>query len=348
MRHIKKIILIPIFLIVFLFLDISHKVEAEGMDFSVEAILPDNQVDVNESYFDLLVRPNSNQTLSFKVANLSDKPSQISIDLNPGWTNQNGVLSYSKTDKKTDESMAYPITQLIKDNNKLVELKPFEEKIVNFELVTPTNEFDGIIVGGFIFKKIKENNRLNKNTSEVVIDNDIQLVKGIKLSENNKKIPEVLNIKEAKAGVVNYRNAFILNFQNSQPRFIRDINVQMVVKKENSNDVLISENKKINSMAPNSNVDLPIIYQEEIKPGNYVMEIDLQTTELKEHKALKFEVTKKEYKEIKNELIKTGSHRRPNYKLIIIVSIVLMILVLVGLLISLTKGRSKKRCKRKK
>ncbi|MBO0437452.1 DUF916 domain-containing protein [Vagococcus fluvialis] len=345
MRQNKKIMVFQLFFIIFFLFSLGQRVNAEGMDFSVEAILPENQVDIDKSYFDLKVTPNSQQELSFKVSNLSEKNSKIEVTLNPGWTNQNGVLSYAETDKKVDESMSFPITQLIKENKKVIELKPLEEKIVNFKLEIPKKEFDGVIVGGFVFKKLTTNKSQETQKTEVVLKNDIQLVKGIQLTENSKIIPEALNIKSAKAGIVNYRNAFILNFQNPQPRFIRDIDVKISVRKEKKKDVLISEEKKINSMAPNSNVDLPVVYKEAIKPGKYVMEIELITGGLKEHKNLKFEVLKKDYKEIKKELIETGSYEKSNNNTLTLILIGFVIFILLIVVILWINGRRGKKCK---
>lgn len=343
MHRDKKRMVFQFFFVIFLLFGLGQRVNAEGMDFSVEAILPENQVDTDKSYFDLKVTPNSHQELLFKVSNLSEKNSEIEITLNPGWTNQNGVLSYANTDKEIDESMSFPITQLIKENKKVVELKPLEEKIVSFKLETPKKEFDGVIVGGFVFKKLTTNKAQETEKAEVVLKNDIQLVKGIQLIETSKIIPEVLTIKSARAGVVNYRNAFILNFQNPQPRFIRDIDIKMTVKKEKKDDILIAEEKRINSMAPNSNVDLPVVYKEEIKPGKYVMDIELTTEELKEHKSLKFEVLEKDYKEIKKELIETGSYKKSSFNKIYLILIMVLLLLLIGLLILWIMGRKRKK-----
>lgn len=338
----KKKILFKILFILLIFFSINQKTKAEGMDFLVEAILPENQVDSEESYFDLKVEPEKQQDLSFRLINLSEKQSIITIKLNPGWTNQNGVLSYSNMDKKIDESMEFPITDLISESEKKIKLEPLEEKIVSFTLKTPKRKFDGVIVGGFVFKKEKEDDLEGSKTSEVIINNDIQLVKGIQLSETENSVSEKINIKSAKAGIINYRNAFILNFQNPQPRFIRDISVQMTIKKQNSGEVLVSEEKKISSMAPNSNVDLPVMYEEEIKPGKYVMEINLITNELKKQKELNFEVTKKEYKEIKKELIETTySDKKNNYYWVM--TIIVLAIIILCLIIFLFKIWRKKK-----
>ncbi|MGO2266746.1 MAG: DUF916 domain-containing protein [Vagococcus salmoninarum] len=168
------------------------KSSAAGMPFTVDAILPDNQVTLDNTFFDLKVKPSQQQELEFEVSNTADRDIKIAIDLNPGWTNQNGVLSYAQTDKKVDESLKTPITKLIKDSTRTIYLEKGETKSVYFTLNVPSEEFLGIIIGGFTFKEVQKDDEKKNTSNDVVIKNEIQLVKGIRIRESDQEILEKL------------------------------------------------------------------------------------------------------------------------------------------------------------
>ncbi len=72
MNKIKAIIAIIIALV----LVRGSEVQAKTMDYSVNPILPENQVKKGVSYFDLLLEPDKQQTLEVELENLTEKSKQ--------------------------------------------------------------------------------------------------------------------------------------------------------------------------------------------------------------------------------------------------------------------------------
>lgn len=278
------------------------KSSAAGMPFTVDAILPDNQVTLDNIFFDLKVKPSQQQELEFEVSNTADRDIKIAIDLNPGWTNQNGVLSYAQTDKKVDESLKTPITKLIKDSTRTIYLEKGETKSVYFTLNVPSEEFLGIIIGGFTFKEVQKDDEKKNTSNDVVIKNEIQLVKGIRIRESDQEILEKLTINSAKAQLISYKRAFTINVQNPQPDFARDITLKIDVYKGKSKKPIVSEEKIIPSMAPNSSTDLPVFYDEALKSGEYRLKVNVKTPKFKTEAVRNFNVSHQKAKKLNKEV----------------------------------------------
>ncbi|WP_052008514.1 DUF916 domain-containing protein [Listeria aquatica] len=73
---------------------------AADMNYSVRAIIPDNQVDKTKTYFDLRMKPGQKQKLTLHFENNADEKVQIEVSPNTATTNRNGVIDYSSSKKK--------------------------------------------------------------------------------------------------------------------------------------------------------------------------------------------------------------------------------------------------------
>ena len=156
----KKFLIICIFICSTLF--ISTKVDAASMGYSVKANIPENQIDKDKSYFDLKMKPNEEQAITLTVSNSSEEKIELNIVPNNAKTNQNGVIDYSEENLKKDNSQVYSLTDIISGKQKIA-LNPGETKEVSFQLKMPSEEIDGIVLGGFyIYKEDTD----SKNTSE--------------------------------------------------------------------------------------------------------------------------------------------------------------------------------------
>jgi hypothetical protein len=59
---------------------------AEGADYSVKAVLPDNQLDREKSFYDLRMKPGQKETIQLQVNNYSDKEQTYNISVNTAQT----------------------------------------------------------------------------------------------------------------------------------------------------------------------------------------------------------------------------------------------------------------------
>jgi len=241
---------------------------AATMEYSVKANLPENQLNKNLSYFDLKMSPGNKQTITITVSNTSDRKMELMIETNTATTNQNGVIDYSKADSKKDSSLKYAFSDLISPSQKVI-LEANETKTLPFTIKMPEKSLDGVILGGFyIYEVIQE----DKKTSDksVQINNEFSYVIGVKLTETNKLVTPELQLNKVKPELLNYRNAVTANLQNIKPVIINNLTVDARITKEGEKKVLHQTKKQSLSMAPNSNFDFPISWDnQEFEPGKY-------------------------------------------------------------------------------
>ena len=101
---------------------------ANQFNFSVKAILPENQAS-KASYFDILMAPGQEQTLSVELSNSTDKTVTVEQGLASATTNLNGVVEYSPNKIKPDASLKYNMKDYVKLDQEIV-LAPKTTKTV--------------------------------------------------------------------------------------------------------------------------------------------------------------------------------------------------------------------------
>jgi len=100
LKKMKKNIVLTLLATITLFIPIMKPVMAEEGDngannVSVSTNIPDNQIDKNQTYFDLLMEPGKEQELEVVLRNNTDKEVTMLADVNTAITNDNGVVDYS-------------------------------------------------------------------------------------------------------------------------------------------------------------------------------------------------------------------------------------------------------------
>lgn len=85
-----------------LFMSFSMRVSAEEnpSNVAISAVIPDNQIDKNKTYFDLLMTPGEEQELEVVLTNSSDEAITMESSVNSAITNDNGVVDYSQAKPK--------------------------------------------------------------------------------------------------------------------------------------------------------------------------------------------------------------------------------------------------------
>ncbi|MDZ5759997.1 DUF916 and DUF3324 domain-containing protein [Carnobacterium maltaromaticum] len=315
--------------------------KADTMAYSVKADIPENQIDKAKTYFDLKMTPGQKQEITLTVRNSGEEEMSIFITPNNATTNQNGVIDYSEEKTKKDSSLKFPLTSIISGKQE-VKLKAGETKQVPFTIQMPETEYDGDILGGFYIQKKDESDDDTKNQS-VQIKNQYSYVIGIRLNETDTAVMPKIKLNQIKPALQNYRTAVTANLQNTEATIINDLDINASVTKQDSQTVLHETNKKGLSMAPNSNFDYPITWDnEQLVPGKYTVHIKAKSGEQDWNFDKNFEIKA----EVSNKLNKEAVDivkSEPNWILIIIVIIGVVILVGGLLVFLIIKNEKKKR-----
>lgn len=116
--------------------------------FTVQAVLPDNQINDRVGYYQLLMTPEQKQTIQVKIINTSDKKQTYKVEVINAATNKNGLITYDERDKKPDASMKLPIANVAKPKNKEVSVDAYTEGKADIDIQMPAESFQGILLGG--------------------------------------------------------------------------------------------------------------------------------------------------------------------------------------------------------
>lgn len=196
MNKIKAIIAIIIALV----LVRGGEVQAKTMDYSVNPILPENQVKKGVSYFDLLLEPDKQQTLEVELENLTEKKQTIKVLISSAVTNASGVVDYSPTNLPLDASLKYNIKDYTQAP-KVVNLAAHERQVVKIKVKMPQTPFDGVIAGGITFQQEGQTETDNQAAAKgISVKNTYSYSIALLIRQNEKELAAQLKLHTIKSG----------------------------------------------------------------------------------------------------------------------------------------------------
>lgn len=276
MRQMKTINWITLGLVLFLgvFLSppVSHAEDGQGgAGFTVESIIPDNQVDNNFTFFYLKTVPEQPQTIEVKVKSLQKEPVTLKVAVHNAISSSVGDINYSKTNPKLDESLTNPITSFVKvkDDLKEITVANFEERIVAFEITPPKDSYSGVKLGSLRFLREAE-----ESTSEQTgVVPEFARVIALMLTEDEATFNQgaELHLKKVDLTLFNGRKIVAATIQNDQPKVLQEMTIKGKVTRKGEKEVLAEQEQVDFSVAPNSNFDFQLpLGIERFAPGTYV------------------------------------------------------------------------------
>ncbi len=330
MLKLKKIYISFIFLISIIFIPFCSNVYAFEANYSVEAIIPDNQIDKDVSYFSLKVEPNQSQNLNIVVHNVGVEEANIILEPHNASTNDNGVIIYNEA-VPVDASLKIPFTSILSEKQ-MVHLKPSESKTVSFKLKMPEEKFDGMILGGF--RIYEQEDQKDKTNESLQIKNKVEYEISVKLIETDKNINPNINLLDVFAGLNNYKTSIFAKLQNDKPTVIENLSVEAKIFKEGSNKILYKKSKEGMKMAPNSNFRFPIdLGDSRIEPGKYVAKISAKNHDYDWKFEKTFEIKEREAKEFNEEAINIDDSKEFDNSVYLLVFLMVVIVLLIILLV---------------
>lgn len=336
--------LIPALLTIMGFISIgiggNQLASAEEMNFSVEAKIPENQVDKTKTYFDLRVKPGEVEELEVELKNNTDKDVTVVTNSNTAITNDNGVIDYGTVDPKLDKTLKFPFSKISKVDPE-IKLAPKETKTIKVQVDVPAESFNGIILGGLHFSQ-KDEEAGGTKESGVQIENKFAYVIGVRLSENDEPVTPDLQLTDAKAGQRNYRNTVLGTLQNPTTRILGNMTVTADVFASGNKETPIYHNKQENlNMAPNSSFDYGIsTANKPFRAGKYVLKMTAEAAGEKWEFEKEFEIKDDEAKKFNEEAVELAEEQN-DYMMYIIIGGAILLVVIIGLIIWMIRQRKK-------
>lgn len=327
-------------------------VEAAELNFGVKAILPENQVDKNNSFFDLRMNPSEEQTVEVEVTNVIDKEIELHTFVSAADTNVNGVIDYPQptAETKYDESLKYPLPTLV-SLEETIKVPAKATIKVPVTIKMPSESYDGMIVGGISFYQKEEEDDQEKQTSGMGVKNKFMYRLGMKLVETDTTVEPDLKLLGVKAGQVNYRNAVMANLQNPEAEVLNSLKLEAQVFQKGSSTPIFTAGKDNMKVAPNSNFEYPIyLGKKAFKAGKYTLKLVATADNDKKWEFTQdFEITQKEAEKYNEESSVQLDYETDWIKWAVIGGMILVavIVVIVVIVLMINRGRKRKKEKRK-
>ncbi|MEI5991638.1 hypothetical protein A5881_003175 [Enterococcus termitis] len=252
---------------------IAKEDKEQPLEFSVQAIRPDTQIETNKTYFVIETKPNESQVLHVKVKAAVEEPIKVQVSLLNGTTGIGGNIEYDPLIKDVDETLKNPITEIAKVSQTEITLENFEEKTVDIVVTPPNDSYEGIKLGAIVFNLAEEEDSTKKKS---MVENAFQYRIGLITSETNEDYDNAKNLDliSTKADLTLGRKQISAVIHNSDPKIADNLNIEATVKKKGSSNVLKRQAVTNARMAPNSTYDFLIDWgAEDIKAGDYVVDM---------------------------------------------------------------------------
>lgn len=242
---------------------------APDKSYAIQAILPDNQVNKDESYFDLKVTPNKEQTLKVLIANTGSKPITVTAEVNNAYTADSGVIGYDKYNTKLYKSKLPSLTSLVEGKRKkVVTLANGENKTVEFKVKSPSSEYAGIILGG-VTTTASVSPTKSKNIN---IKNQVRYVKGVVLRSKDDGVMPDMHLTSAAPKAVAGSTGIAYKLDNTAPINVNKVSLKAEITNGSKATNYSADNLQF---APNSQFDyfIPI---KKLDAGTYKAHISLK------------------------------------------------------------------------
>lgn len=316
--------------------------ENDNVGFTINAIHPENQIDKNNTFFNLRMTPGQKQTIEVNLINTSNIDSEYTVSVNQAYTNKQGFIDYADSNVKPDSSQKYPINDLI-SYEKEVKVSAGESFKIPFEIQMPEEQYDGEILAAIQITKKQD------RSSSDAVSNQVGYVLGLKLTETDTPVKREIQLENVKASAIYGKATIAAKLKNPTMDAIGKLKYVVEVKDQKTG-------KKIKQatfdssmeMAPNSTYDFYVDLGEEgVVSGDYVMNLvitDAKNNEWKFNE--KFQITAKEARDVNKVTVDVGKTVIPMWIYLIIGAAILLVIVAIVVLI-LKRKKKKEEVKKK-
>ncbi|MHC5372184.1 DUF916 and DUF3324 domain-containing protein [Enterococcus sp. LJL120] len=320
---------------------------ATGFNYQVD--FPENQTDTSLGYYDLMMTPGQQQTITLTLSNPSEESVTVNLDLNGAKTNSNGVIEYAANSIENDPSLAYDFTEIVSGPDS-VELAAGETKQLELTIQMPEASFDGVIAGGLVMQRPEEEAAQSDDASGGSrVGNRYRYAVSILLRESDVEVAPELSFNEAFAEQQNYRNTIFVNYSNIAATYVNGLTVQAQISESGSSQVLWESRKTGMRMAPNSFMNFPISMNgDRMTPGTYTAHVNAYVGDQSWEWTEEFEITQEEADEFNERDVGLVQDRGFDWQIIAIIVGGFLAVVLLGFLVVRRIRRQNKKNKKDK
>lgn len=237
-------------------------------DFSISAILPENQVDDSNTYFDLRMEPGAKQTVQFVIYNSRPEALRANVQLNSASTGRNGLITYSNPDIR-DEAMSVSINDVATIKEKTITVPAGGSTKVDIEIKMPDKKLEGVLLGGIVVSDDTAQESTDI-TEGVALTNIITYVLGLKLTQDDAEVAPDFDLVDVSPDLVNYKTAVVSKLRNKAPLIVKNMKLNAKVYGPDPDTPIRELSLDSVDMAPQSTGDFVIDWENEaFSSGTY-------------------------------------------------------------------------------
>ncbi|MCC8023012.1 MAG: DUF916 and DUF3324 domain-containing protein [Clostridiales bacterium] len=227
------------------------RAQAAATDFYVRAVIPENQVDKRQTYFDLRLAPGESQTVEVQVTNAADAPLLVYTRLAIASTERNGLILYEKEQATAAEKADPSILDVASLRQESVTVPAGGTVRVAVDIEMPDDvEFDGAIVGGLIFQEASE---AEEEAQGIQLQNQFRYIIGLQITQNDDPVEPDFDLASITVQQLNQNSpAVVIAVENLEPRIVKEMQVQAWIYKRDAQEPLKTLNLDSAEMAPQS------------------------------------------------------------------------------------------------
>lgn len=270
-------------------LAVSHnKVHAETntqkMDFEIQSVVSEHQVDKTKRYFDLLLDPGKKEIIHMKIRNFSDKKITVHSDLRNAYTQVGGGINFSPTttglNKEADtegiikdQDKAVTNIGYVNKDSRTIVLDAGETKTVSAIIKMPDECTKGMIYGAWHFIEYVKDEGKNRSS----VSGNYAYNMAINLHGSHYKVYPELKYKTTQPIIKAGHPAMGIILDNVQPMVINRSTIKAVIQKDGVFSAKRIYQVSDQPIAPNSRLTLPISWgYDQMKPGKYTVDVAVQ------------------------------------------------------------------------
>ncbi|MDG5789622.1 DUF916 domain-containing protein [Evansella sp. AB-P1] len=304
------------FLTVFMIVNIVciEKTSAQEMDapFSVEAILPDTQIEGASGYYHLQVNPGDEQTIHARIQNKRDHDITVHVLPLNSYTAPAGGIFYEESIESENTKLLGNATLMseLLNVDPFVELSANETVEVPIHILVPDTD-EGTYLGGLLFASVGEdvleeieNQEDEEGDIGFIIRNEITFTLAVQLD-----LPETPDPNFAMGDVgINIHPSgpeMYMEFINDAQMILRGTHGHYNVENENGEELFEGDFEPF-TMVPQSEIRFPVPWQHEsLEPGVYNVSISANVLDEEVTAERTFEIEGeqvREYEEIREDV----------------------------------------------
>ncbi|MFD1318696.1 DUF916 and DUF3324 domain-containing protein [Loigolactobacillus zhaoyuanensis] len=248
-------------------------------NFTVIPLYSENQR-AQDGYINVLATPGSQQTVSVKVTNLTDKNRTFAVAMYTSYTNSGGESVYDSKKIPKDSTLTYSLRkQTESPKQQTVKVPANGSTNVSFTVNVPNKNYQGLIAGGIRTWPLHEKADVTTTAKQTLLKNKYAFGMPVLIRVRDEVGNAKMKLNQIYPGVRTGHTAVMVNTQNTAPWLLPSVNIDAKVTKKGSSKVIHHEVQNSRSMAPNSNFDFAIDWgKQRLEAGTYHLDYTAKAT----------------------------------------------------------------------